>query len=156
MTTTEFGSSREPSISERAIRRLTGRRRVAATSPYEIHRLIEQGFASAGVIKFFEEVDLLQDRKIAVKILGVSERTLYRRRDKPDTLSPEESGRAWRFAETLTRAEDVFGSTEAAQRWLDTPAMALEGRKPLDLMTTPVGHDLVDDLLTRLDYGVYT
>lgn len=156
MAITEFEPSMEPTISERAIRRLTGKRRVAVTSPYEIHRLIEKGFASAGVIKFLEEVDLLQDKKIAVKVLGISERTLYRRRDKPDTLSPEESGRAWRFAETLTRAEDVFGSTEAAQRWLDTPAIALEGRKPLDLITTPIGHDLVDDLLTRLDYGVYT
>ncbi|WP_273142238.1 antitoxin Xre/MbcA/ParS toxin-binding domain-containing protein [Halomonas sp.] len=59
------------------------------------------------------------------------------------------------FAEILTRAKDVLGDREEAKRWMNTPAMGLEGRKPIDLITTQAGYELVDDFLTRLDYGVY-
>lgn len=37
-----------------------------------------------------------------------------------------------------------------------TPAMGLEGRAPIDLLTTQVGFELVDDFLTRMQYGVYS
>ncbi|MFC0269547.1 type II RES/Xre toxin-antitoxin system antitoxin [Kushneria aurantia] len=144
------------SIQERTLQRLTGKRPATVKSALDIHALIEKGLPSEGVIDFVETIELLHDKKVVARVFGISERTLYRRRSKPGPLSTEQSGRTWRFAEILTRAEDVFGDSGTAQRWMNTPAMALEGHKPIDLITTQVGHDLVDDLLTRLDYGVYT
>jgi putative toxin-antitoxin system antitoxin component (TIGR02293 family) len=35
------------------------------------------------------------------------------------------------------------------------PAMALEKRRPIDLLTTSVGAQLVDDVIERMRYGVY-
>jgi uncharacterized protein (DUF2384 family) len=34
--------------------------------------------------------------------------------------------------------------------------MALEQRKPIDLLSTPAGVETVEELLTRLEFGVYT
>lgn len=42
-----------------------------------------------------------------------------------------------------------------AQRWLTTGAVALKGQRPLDLLSTRQGADLVRDLLVRMEYGVY-
>jgi putative toxin-antitoxin system antitoxin component (TIGR02293 family) len=91
------------------------------------------------------------------KAVGISLRTYQRRKDAPDRkLSPAQSGRAWKFAEILGRATELFGSQSDAEAWLERPAMAFEQRKPIDLLSTPAGVASVEDHLTRLEYGVYT
>ena len=59
-------------------------------------------------------------------------------------------------AEILTRATTLFGSQAAATQWLEQPAIGLDQRRPIDLMTTPSGLKLVEDFLGRIEYGVYT
>ena len=39
---------------------------------------------------------------------------------------------------------------------LSTPAVALDQRRPIELLSTAVGAELVEQLLTRIEYGVYT
>src|SRR5438067_1157876 len=43
-----------------------------------------------------------------------------------------------------------------AEDWLKRPAMALDQRRPIELLATPAGIRLVEDLLGRIEYGVYT
>jgi putative toxin-antitoxin system antitoxin component (TIGR02293 family) len=50
----------------------------------------------------------------------------------------------------------VFGSQAAAEEWFEQPAMAFDQRRPIDLLSTPAGVEVIEDHLTRLDYGVYT
>jgi len=91
------------------------------------------------------------------KAVGISLRTYQRRKDALDKpLSPHQSGRTWKFAEILGRAIDLFGSQAEAEKWMERPAMALDGRKPIDLLSTPAGVETLEDHLTRLEYGVYT
>ncbi len=56
----------------------------------------------------------------------------------------------------LLRASRVLGSQEAAERWLEHPAIGLDRRRPIDLLATPSGAKMVEDYLTRIEYGVYT
>jgi putative toxin-antitoxin system antitoxin component (TIGR02293 family) len=70
-------------------------------------------------------------------------------------LNPEQSGRTWKLAEILAKATAVFGSKEEAEQWLERPATGLNQRKPIDLLATPAGVELVEDFLVRLEYGVY-
>lgn len=156
MTVAENHADLEPNILERTLKRLMGNRATKIRSAFEIHEMIERGLPSQDVIHFVESVNLFHDKKVVVKVIGMSERTLYRRVKKPEPLTAEQSSRTWRFAEILTKAEDVLGDPDEAQRWMNTPAMGLEGHKPIDLITTQVGYELVDDFLTRMDYGVYT
>jgi len=44
----------------------------------------------------------------------------------------------------------------AAEQWLERPAIGLDQWRPIDLMTTPAGLELVEDFLGRIEYGVYT
>jgi putative toxin-antitoxin system antitoxin component (TIGR02293 family) len=56
----------------------------------------------------------------------------------------------------LAKATRVLGSQEEAEQWLKRPAIGLNRRRPIDLLTTRVGAKLVEIYLGRLEYGVYT
>ena len=90
------------------------------------------------------------------RAIGMSLRTYQRRKAAPARpLNPEQSGRAWKFAEILSRATEVFGSQEEAEQWLERPAIGLDRQRPIDLLATPAGIELVEDHLNRIRYGVY-
>ncbi len=61
----------------------------------------------------------------------------------------------WKLAEILGRAIELFGSRAEAEAWLKRPALALEQRRPIDLLSTPAGVETLEEHLTRLEYGVY-
>ena len=91
------------------------------------------------------------------KALGISSRTFQRRKDaRTKRLSLEQSGRVWELAEILARATCVLGSRQEAEAWLLRPAIALEQRRPLDLLPTSEGRRMVEELLERMEYGIDT
>jgi putative toxin-antitoxin system antitoxin component (TIGR02293 family) len=53
------------------------------------------------------------------------------------------------------KAVEVFGSKEEVEQWLHSPAMGLNGRRPIDLLESPEGKRLVKEFLSRLEFGVY-
>jgi putative toxin-antitoxin system antitoxin component (TIGR02293 family) len=58
-------------------------------------------------------------------------------------------------AAILIKAIEVFGSKEDAELWLRSPAMGLDGQRPIDLLRSPEGNRLVEEFLFRLEHGVY-
>ncbi|WP_052659160.1 antitoxin Xre/MbcA/ParS toxin-binding domain-containing protein [Pseudomonas sp. LFM046] len=60
-----------------------------------------------------------------------------------------------RYAEMLERAAQILGSREKAERWMATPALGLEGRRPIDLLGSPEDLELLATFLGRIEYGVY-
>lgn len=52
-------------------------------------------------------------------------------------------------------AARVLGSQEAAERWLLQKSFALDGERPLDLLTSVSGAEAIQDLLSRIECGVY-
>ena len=90
-------------------------------------------------------------------ILGCSERKWSRvRAGAPDVLlSPTESDRLFRTRRLLGHARTVFDDEADARAWLVTPNDALSGEPPLVLLDTDAGVRLVDEVLTRLEFGVY-
>jgi putative toxin-antitoxin system antitoxin component (TIGR02293 family) len=126
-------------------------------SKLDVHDLIAAvGIANVALRHVVENAPLLRQEEFASAI-GISVRTLQRLTEKPaERLTREQSGRTWKFAEVLAKAGRVFGDRRAAEAWFKSPAMALAQRRPIDLMSTVAGTELVDQLLTRLEYGVYT
>lgn len=88
-------------------------------------------------------------------MIGVSLRTLQRRKEEPKPLSEDQGGRTWKFAEILAQATRVLGSQGEAERWLKSSVIPLSGRRPIDLLSTPAGVEMVENLLTQLECGVY-
>lgn len=125
---------------------------ISQLSPVARHDLVESGVPSQAL-----RFTLLQYKNISAKDLldsiGVSEKTLGRR--KGSRLNEHHSDAAIALMEVTELAEDVLGSRELAEGWLKKPALGLDGKRPLDLLTTAPGISAVKDLLARIDYGVY-
>ena len=125
------------------------------TSALDAHELLLDGLPGSALTHFVSPLLFIQTDSLE-KAFGMSLRTFQRRKDAPDKpLSQEQSGRTWKFAEILAKATDVFGSQEEAEQWLERPAIGLDQRRPIDLLATPAGIELVEQYLTRLAYGVY-
>ena len=126
----------------------------------EAHDMLDRGLPGQAVAHLIGSFTMLrrQGRHASLeKAVGVSLRTCRRRNGDPERrLSPEQSGRTWIFAEILARATALLGCQSAAEAWLDRPALALDRRKPIDLLSTPRGVQTIKDHLTRLEHGVHT
>jgi putative toxin-antitoxin system antitoxin component (TIGR02293 family) len=121
----------------------------------DAHRAIRDGLPGRALTHLVENLRVLKRSEVD-RAVGMSVRTLQRRKGEPDRpLSPEQGGRTWKFAEVLAAAIDVFGGQEDAERWLERPALGLDGHRPIDLLETPAGTEMVEELLGRLAYGVY-
>lgn len=123
----------------------------------EAHDLLMLGLPSAALLHLTSQVALLASGNLLEKAIGISVRTLQRRKnDAPDiALNIDQGSRTWKFAEILGRAIEIFGTKDAAEAWLNTPAIGLNQRRPIDLLSTVVGVEAVEDYLTRIEYGVY-
>ena len=153
----------EPLVEDVEIGRTTallgGRRtlRRHVRSRLEAHDLLQAGLTGHALKHLVDDVGILRDQDGLEKAIGISLRTYQRRKDALDKpLSLEQSGRTWKFAEILGRATDLLGSQAEAEAWLERPAMALDLRRPIDLLSTPAGVETLEQHLTRLKYGVYT
>lgn len=88
------------------------------------------------------------------RLLGISPATLGRRK-KSRHLGTPESERIVRFARLFGIAMEVLGTEEAARGWLKTPNPGTAGESPLSYADTEFGAREVEDLLGRLDHGVF-
>lgn len=124
-------------------------------SSVAVHDVIDTGLPRRALLKARQSVAAIP-MSVLLPVFGISERTFMRIQAEPDKrLDANQSGRLWRFAELFAKAVDVFGSSELAVEWMMKPAMALENRTPIELLTTSVGAQLVDDVIERIRYGVY-
>jgi putative toxin-antitoxin system antitoxin component (TIGR02293 family) len=127
-----------------------------ARNKSEVHSTIVDGVPFGSLIFFVSNVKGLAEEDV-VKVLGISTRTLRRQSETPEKSMPADlASKAWLFAETLAKATEIFGTKDEAERWMSRPAMGLDGQRPIDLLQTVQGTELVNDFLVRLEYGVYT
>jgi putative toxin-antitoxin system antitoxin component (TIGR02293 family) len=143
---------------ERAAALLGGARvlRRSLQGRLDVHEMILQGLPSRALSHLVDSLVVLRKTPSLEKAVGMSLRTFQRREGAPaKPLSQEQGGRTWKFAEVLAKATTVFGSQEEAERWLERPAIGLDGRCPIDLLATSAGTEMVEDYLTRIEYGVY-
>ena len=125
--------------------------------PLDAHEMLLQGMPGEALLHLVDSFVVLQKTASLEKAMGMSLRTFQRRGDTPaKPLSKEQGGRTWKFAEILAKATSLLGSQQEAERWLEQPAVGLDQRCPIDLLSTPAGVEIVEDFLGRLEYDVYT
>ena len=93
-------------------------------------------------------------------MLDLPARTLARRKQTQRLAAPESDRfyrfNLYRFNRVLSHAERVPGTRTKATQWLRRPNRALNGATPLALLDTDIGATQVDDLLGRLEHGVFS
>lgn len=124
-----------------------------AASLEELRLAVRHGLPFATLETLAQQLELPPLRLTA--LLGVPPRTGARRR-LTQQLNPQESDRLYRIARTLSRAIEVLGTLEQARTWLKVPNRALGGEVPLELLDTDIGTRQVDEVLIRLDHGLFS
>ena len=155
----EAAKTEQEPVVGRAVRLLGGSEtfKISPRTRLEAHKVILSGFPGKALVRLSENVAIIRKPDDFEKALGMSLRTFQRRKKDASErkLSQEQSGRVWKFAEVLGTAIEVFGSQQEAELFLERPAVGLDQNRPIDLLATPAGVELVEAHLGRLKYGVY-
>ena len=88
-------------------------------------------------------------------LLRLTPRTLQRRLEQ-GRLELNESERLWELARLMSRAVEVLESETGAVHCLKSPIQALGWKVPLELAQTTVGLREVENVLGRIEHGVFS
>lgn len=127
-----------------------------AGSSVMAHDVVMKGLSGRALTRIWESTRGTLPTDAILRAIGVSARTAHRIKTDPDKpLDARTTDGIYRLESVRAMAEEVLGSAEAANEWLNTEAMGLEFRKPIDLVSTSPGAEAVKTLLQRMKYGVY-
>ncbi|HXW25184.1 MAG TPA: antitoxin Xre/MbcA/ParS toxin-binding domain-containing protein [Xanthobacteraceae bacterium] len=107
--------------------------------------------ATPAALRSLEAHGYSQDEIFA---LVLPRRTFARRLKRREPLTVEETDRAIRLARVADLAEQVFGDTSKAHRWLRKPKRALGRAIPLAYLASEAGARVVEEMLYRIDSGI--
>ena len=99
------------------------------------------------------EYTSLSNKEIAT-MLPVSERQLTRYEDT-HVLRKDISSHIIQLIELFEQGYEVFGK-EKFGLWIRTENRVLDNMKPIDLMDTAIGINMISDIIGRIEHGVYS
>jgi putative toxin-antitoxin system antitoxin component (TIGR02293 family) len=119
----------------------------------QVIREIENGLPVSSFTAIRNDLGIT-DKDLA-QVIRVPKSTLAVRK-KRGRFSFEESERIYRVQRLLKKAVDFFGDLEMARKWLKEKAYGLGDVSPLDFAKTEIGAREVENLLGRLEHGVFS
>jgi len=123
------------------------------TSPFELIAQSRSGMGHAEARQLATLLELTL-RELAV-LLSMNERTMARRLVS-GSLNKVESERLLLLNVLAKHGLQVFEDQGKFNRWLRRPLEILEGQSPLQMLDTATGFQVVDQILGRIEYGVYS
>ena len=127
---------------------------IKAINTLQLVKSIEKGFSFQMFERIRRETGLPLDR-LAVSI-GISPRTLTRRK-KENKLTASESDRLVSISRLLSLSIELFeGDKAKAFRWFMNSNRALGNLSPLEMAATETGSREVENLIGRLEHGVFS
>ncbi|MDA8388017.1 MAG: DUF2384 domain-containing protein [Nitrospiraceae bacterium] len=117
-------------------------------------QLIREGFPVKAGDRLKAALNLT-DNQLA-DTLGLSPKTLQRKKKAHERLSRIESDILFRNARILAIAIEVFEDEKRAAEWMRKPQFGLGERIPFEMIQTEAGTREVEDLLGRMEYGIYS
>ena len=87
--------------------------------------------------------------------LVVPKRTLARRKAANEPLTVEETDKALRLERIAVQAERVFADADKAHRWLRKAKRELNGETPLAWLASEAGARVVEEMLFRIEHGIF-
>lgn len=94
-------------------------------------------------------------KSMAEDIFDLSVKTLERK-GGTDKLDKKTSSHAVEIARLMQHAFEVFEDEEKVKRWINKENRALNGKKPIAFFDTLSGLNMVNDILGRIEEGVYS
>lgn len=122
-------------------------------NPDDLRLAVLNGFPFSVYVTIQKETGLSQKQLSA--ILGISSRTISRRKQN-NRFTKLESDILYRVGRVFAYAVTVLGDIEKARVWFKRPNRGLGGEIPLNLLGTDIGSQQVEDVLHRINFGIYS
>ena len=125
----------------------------APASSYDLVLASSKGISKQAVLSLADVMDI--PMKDMAGLLNLSYKTLGRKRHT-DLMDSLVSSLSIEIAGTVANGLSVFEDPAKLKRWLQKENRALSGRKPIELLNTPTGINMVNRVLSRIEEGIYT
>ncbi|MBP1625944.1 MAG: hypothetical protein H6Q00_419 [Holophagaceae bacterium] len=120
----------------------------------QLIKRLREGLPLSELSLLIRKVNMPQEEVSAA--LHIPSRTLVRRKEASGRLTIGEGERVFRFARILNLASGTFGSIEKAKVWMQKENRALGGITPMSLLDTGIGALAVQDVLGRIEHGIFS
>lgn len=117
-------------------------------------RTIKTGVKPSSLYALQEMLGITR-QELAARV-NIPKATLDRRARLDQALPPDETERVLRLFRLFKIAEETLGDADKAKLWFHTANKALGGASPLEYADSEPGAREVENLLGRIQYGVYS
>jgi putative toxin-antitoxin system antitoxin component (TIGR02293 family) len=124
--------------------------RLNLKSAFELVFSARKGVRSRVFYEFADSIKMPEKNLAA--LLNISSRTISNYHEQQKPLEPLQSEHLLKLIALFSRGEEIFGSVDEFNYWLQKPLWN-SAEKPIDWLITPGGVDLVMDELNRLAHA---
>ena len=115
---------------------------------------VEEGLPITEMVEFGRHAGFTNDE--LARLIHIPPRTYARRIASKARLNVPEGERSVRLIRLYDRAKELFVTHDNTRGWLNARLSALGGRTPLDFAQTEPGAREVENLIGRIEHGVYS
>ena len=123
-------------------------------SDFDIISLSNDGITKASLDALIGHLGISK-KAFSENILDASVKTLERKKST-DKLDKRTSSHIIEIAKVVEHAFEVFGDEKKVISWLNTPNRALNNTKPVDLFYLSTGLHMVNNILGRIEHGIFS
>ena len=123
-------------------------------SDFDFVRLSTAGITKSSINSLASHIGISR-KNMAEDIFDVSVKTLERK-DSKTKLDKKTSSHAFEIAKVVQHAYEVFRDEEKMKLWINRENRALNNMKPIQLFDSLSGLNMVNDILGRIEEGVYS
>ncbi len=117
-------------------------------------RAVHQGFKPDVYRNIIDKTKLSQNAFQRATRIPVS--TIKRRLKNDERFSVQESDAMYRLASLLKLATEMFDDEDRALEWINEEVYGLDGKRPLDMVSTTADFEVVKDLIGRIEHGIFS
>lgn len=115
---------------------------------------VHQGFKPTVYRNIIEKTRLSQSEFHSITLIPIS--TIKRRLKNNERFSTQESDVMYRLAMLIKLATDLFDNEQRALEWIREKVYGLNGKRPIDMISTTADFEIVTDLIGRIEHGVFS
>ena len=115
---------------------------------------VEEGLPVGEIVQFAKQAGFTNDE--LSRLIHIPPRTYARRIAAKGRLNVPEGERAVRLMRLFEQAKRVFGTDENTRGWFNAKILTLGWRTPLEYAQTEPGAREVENIIERIEHGVFS
>lgn len=115
---------------------------------------VEEGLPVLDIVQFGKQAGFTTDE--LARLIQIPARTYARRVASKGRLKLTEGERAVRIMRLYDRARQVFGTGENTRRWFNSQLVVLGGQTPLEFAQTEPGAREIENVIGRIEDGIFS